>query len=709
MHKENEPILPFLREDLHLQKGMSAEDGAPTWMIYDALRNRYFKIGKEAFDALSLWQPGITIGDFVKYAHEVNPFVKEEDVNELVKFLRLNQLVDASSSSQMELLKQTYKTSQKSLWSWLIHNYLFIRIPLFRPDGFLKKTWPFVRHFYEDRSLKFIRLLGVIGIFFAMQQWDHFLATFLYFFSWQGLLIYFVTLVVVKSAHELSHAYVAYRHGCKVASIGVAFLVLFPVLYTDVTDAWKLRQRQQKLSITLAGMAAELHIALIATFLWALLPEGVMRSGMFFLATTSWITSLMVNINPFMRFDGYFALSDITNIENLQPRSFAIARWKLREWVFGFKDQPPETLSQEKIRFLTLYAFGTWIYRLILFIGIAVLVYYFAFKMLGIILFLVEIIYFVAKPVFAELKEWVKRKDQVTWNINTKITAAISLILMSWLLLPWKNTVIAPAILEVSRYAEIFPSRSARIERLLVGKGDIVGKGDLLVELVDNDLEAEISQKERSLALTQSQLMRLAGSAEALDYRLVLEQKKKQQEKSLQGLIDARSRLQVVSPVSGIVSFMENVSEGQYVNKDSLLVGIRSNNTGVRIVGYLSENDLSQVVEGAEVTWIPSLIERPSFKGVLSVVDKAASVSLPYIELSSDYGGDIATRPISATGGNIFRPESAIYRIEVASGSDAYMPAQREVGVVHVESGWHSPLYSFYNRVVVTAIKEAVF
>ena len=97
-----------------------------------------------------------------------------------------------------------------------------------------------------------------------------------------------LTLVFVKCLHELGHAYIAKYYGCRVSAIGIAFLVFFPFLYTDTTDAWRLRNHKERLLINFAGVLTELHLALIATFVWGmLLPEGGLKSVAFFIATTS--------------------------------------------------------------------------------------------------------------------------------------------------------------------------------------------------------------------------------------------------------------------------------------------------------------------------------------------------------------------------------------------------------------------------------------
>ena len=225
----------------------------------------------------------------------------------------------------------------------------------------------------------------------------------MYFFTFDGLLLYLVTLIFVKCLHELGHAFVAKHYGCRVSAIGIAFLVFFPFLYTDTADAWRLRNHKERLLINFAGILTELHLALIATFAWAILPDGGLKSVAFFIATTSWISSLVINVSPFMRFDGYYVFSDWLKAENLQPRSFALARWQVRETLFGLNHSPPEELNPARRWLFITYAWSTWVYRFFLFIGIALLVYHFAFKVLGIILFVIEIYWFIMAPIFLSL------------------------------------------------------------------------------------------------------------------------------------------------------------------------------------------------------------------------------------------------------------------------------------------------------------------
>ena len=125
----------------------------------------------------------------------------------------------------------------------------------------------------------------------------------------------------MKILHELGHAYAARHFGARVPVIGLAFLVMFPILYTDTTDVWRIQEKRSRTLINGAGITVELCIAAISLLLWAFLPDGIFRSIAFFAATTSWAMSLFVNLNPWMRFDGYYLISDLLGVENLQKLS----------------------------------------------------------------------------------------------------------------------------------------------------------------------------------------------------------------------------------------------------------------------------------------------------------------------------------------------------------------------------------------------------
>jgi putative peptide zinc metalloprotease protein len=107
--------LPPLREDLGLFPGPVLQDGSPSWTIHDPVRNRYHRIGREAFDMLRHWHVGsakkllATLRDTA-----VSPPTLEE-VEWMANFLHANMLVQRKSADDIAGLMRIAQAS-KSSW-----------------------------------------------------------------------------------------------------------------------------------------------------------------------------------------------------------------------------------------------------------------------------------------------------------------------------------------------------------------------------------------------------------------------------------------------------------------------------------------------------------------------------------------------------------------------------------------------------------------
>lgn len=697
--------LPPLREDLSVLPGAAAEDGAPTWMVYDALRHRFFRIGLAAFRLLGRWRAGEDSAAFLAEVNQDGVDVDSEDLQGLVQFLVANQLTQAVGEGALRQLRQQHERSRQGWLMWLLHHYLFIRIPLWRPDAFLTRTLPWVAPLCSAPFLWMVRLSGLVGALLVLQQWEAFAATFLHFFSYEGLLCYGLTLGLVKVAHELGHAYAARRQGLRVASVGVAFLVLFPVLYTDTTDAWRLRYQRDRLRIVAAGVMVELHLAMFALLAWSFLPDGPLRSAAFFLATTSLVTSLMVNLSPFMRFDGYFALCDLIKAENLQPRAFAMARWHLRETLFGLDDPAPEALSSGRRHLFIAYAYATWVYRFFLFIGIALLVYHFAFKLLGILLFIVEIWWFVMKPLHSELSAWWGLRQRLHLNGHTVVTAGLLLAGLAGLVLPWRPTIGVPAVLEAGEYRQVFPAERARLVAVQVTQGQSVQAGQLLMRLENPGVEQALQLSQRRLELLKLKVGRRAGSEGDLRNLQTLEEQQQEEEARRDALLRKRRLLEVRAPIAGTVSLPAALEPGRWVEANLQLLSIRSDG-GARLIGYLPEAVLDRVELGAPGAWIANFGTTDRLRVTLARIDATAVPTLSYPELASDHGGPIPAR--ANTDGSL-RPENALYRVELTLDEPTASPPQRLPGLVRLQGKPRSVLADYLLAAEAILVKEGGF
>ncbi|MEN9886015.1 MAG: hypothetical protein RL758_593 [Pseudomonadota bacterium] len=697
--------LPSLRADLALLPGSASEQGAPTWLIHDVSRNRYFRLQLDAFRALGLWQAGLDASDFLRRCEAADIDLQEEDLKGLLQFLQVNQLLEMRGSGALQSLLAQWQKARQHWLQWLLHHYLFIRIPLWRPDAFLDRTWPAVSRWLQPGVLWTIRAMGAVGLLMVLQQWEVFSATFLHFLSWEGLALYGLTLAGVKSAHELGHAYVAKKLGCKVGSIGVAFLLLLPVLYTDTTDAWRLRSSRDRLRIVVAGVLTELHLAMLATFAWSFLPDGPWRSVAFFVATTSWITSLLVNLSPFMRFDGYFALSDAWGAENLQPRAFALARWHLRETLFGLKEPAPETLPLWRARMFMAYAYCTWMYRLVLFLGIAILVYQFSFKLLGIFLFLIEIAWFIFMPMRNEVQQWWLRRDRISRNKNTITLGIVLLLLLGALTVPWRASVPVPGVLLAGEFRPVYAPEKGRVVDILAKARSEVEVGTPLVQLEQPELTHAMAQTRRELELVNDKIQRLVGSARDLQDALVLAQQKVELETRIESLTQRQQRLTVLAPIQGVVSRTETLQIGQWVSENSPLLTLRSQQ-GLRVMALVSADDIHRLQEGASATWISNLPGSPRLDLRLMRMDQTAVQHLAWPELASEFGGPV---PARKNGQQSLRPEGAWYQLALESTTPQPAPTQQQAGQVLIEAKSESLFGRYLRHALAVWIRESGF
>jgi len=699
-------IIPYLRQDLEIFRGNSREDGSPAWLLYDAVRNKYFTLGLTAFRLIKNWRGGEDIQNFEKKINTQGIETTGDEIKSFVGFLQQNNLIIQPQGQGVPYLMQQKNSLKKSWLMNLIHSYLFFKIPLFTPDEWLGRTYNKVKFLGSKKIRNIIYILGFIGLFLVIQQFENFSKTFLYFFSIKGLMLYFITLVFVKCLHELGHAYIAKHHGCRVSAIGIAFLVFFPFLYTDTTDAWRLRNHKERLLINFAGIFTELHLALIATFVWGVLPEGGLKSAAFFIATTSWISSIAINVSPFMRFDGYYVFSDWLKAENLQPRSFALAKWKTRETLFGFNHKPPEEINPSRRWTFIIYAWSTWVYRLFLFIGIALLVYYFAFKVLGIILFAIEIYWFIMLPIIKEIKQWWLMRSEMRINKQTFRTTAILIITLMVLFLPWKSSMKIPAVYISEKYSKIYSPYSAKIKSVLITKDQEVVVGQNLIELYSPELDKDINSIRRKILLIKTKINRMSGTSGNMDEYLTYNQRLIALQSELSGLTKTKEKLVIKAPNKGKVKDLVSLSNEMWVSNLDQLLGIVHYGTG-NVKAFIREEHIDRFQENTPAVFIPNDGDHKKIHLISSKLDLSSVNNLPYIALSSIHSGPIAIRNFTS-GEYQYRPETAHYVADFKLVNKSSIKFELP-GYVHVEGNRYSPFVKFFRNVFSVLIRESGF
>ncbi|PLY37746.1 HlyD family efflux transporter periplasmic adaptor subunit [Pectobacterium aquaticum] len=696
-----------LRDELILHAGPANRDGSPSWTLEDPLRGLYFRIGWAEMAMLSRW----SMGNAAQIVAEVNQTsaltLDDSDVQYFNRFLLVNSLTRVSGNEALAQFARQVEQSRVSIWRKLLKNYLFFRIPLWHPDRFLGATLPWIAPFFSRTFLKLTLLVAVLGLFLAGRQWETFKHTFLHFFTLEGAALAGLTLCFTKILHEFGHAYTCKRFGARVATMGVAFLVMMPVLYTDTSGSWKLTRRRQRMAIGAAGMMTELVLAAWATLAWSFLPDGMLRSAAFMLATTTWIMTLAINLSPLMRFDGYFLLSDGLQMPNLQNRGFAIGRWQMREWLFGLGDAPPEHFPRWLQRTLVGYAFAVWIYRFFLFTGIAILVYHMTFKLLGMLLFAIEIGYFVVMPVVNEVREWSQRRKDYRMNRNMTTTLTVSAVVLLLLMIPWQRGVYAPALLRAEQQSSLYMPVPAMIQRIDVRVGQPVNAGQTLFTLSSDALAHERQQLERQIATLNWQSTFQVFNKEAAGDHQRVKQEHEAALKKLQVLQRQSEQLTVRAPIDGVVADMATPLEtGEWLGQGEWLAVV-TKPTGGLVEAFVSEKDWQRLRTGAKGTFYLQDVSRSSLP--LTIVDIASTATRDLNaapELASIYGGDIATLSDSQRK---LHPEQAVYRVLLSLPDDYRAQPQVLRGTVVMDGEAQSLLIRGWKMVSAVLIRELSF
>lgn len=335
------PLLPPLRQDLQLHQAAPNRDGSPAWTIQDPVSNRFFRIGWLEFECLRHWSPQADrIAAAVTASTPMS--VAVEQVAAFARFLEYHQLLRLDGEA-MARMAATSRVLTWHHWRWWLCHYLFVRIPLVRPERILRMILPLVRPLASRSGRIFLVVASLLGVFLTTRQWDVFTHSVAGLITPAGILGFLLAIIVCKTCHELGHALVATHFGVRVGHMGIALMVLWPMLYTDVGESWKLRSARQRLAVSVAGVGCELVLAGLATLAWALLVDGPARQAALYAATTGLVVSLAINASPFMRFDGYFILSDLLDIPNLHERSGNLARNWLRNRLFGWQETDTES------------------------------------------------------------------------------------------------------------------------------------------------------------------------------------------------------------------------------------------------------------------------------------------------------------------------------------------------------------------------------
>lgn len=675
---EKDIPLPLLRPDLVFYPGPAQPDGSPTFSVYDPLARTYDKLSWDAAEILQRLRAPKGLEDLkAELARETTLRVGDQEILEFCKDAQLKGLTLSSLFKPVEELLEEKRKQKVQLFNWLIHNYLYFRLPLVRPDAFLGRTLRYVRLLGSRPALFAYAFLLGFGVLKVLQNPEEFLGTFPSFFNLAGAFWFGVAVTLIKAAHEFAHAYVAKRLGCRVPVMGVAFMVLWPVAYSDVTDAWKLSSRADRLKISVAGVVAELGIAGLALFAWMLAaPHSMLQQIAFVVSSSSVLSTLLVNVNPAMRYDGYYILMDLLGVDNLQSRAFAMTRWFYRRFFFGIDVPPPEAdFSTGQLAGMIFYSMYAWLYRIILYVGIAVLVYYKFTKVLGIFLFLIEVWYFISRPFYMEAKALYAIKEQFKWNMRLAVTCSLLLAVLLWFVLPLSRHFSAPAVTVPEHSQTIYVPASGMIRDLAVKRDGMVFPGQKLLQVDSNELKEKIAVAELEREAVQKKMELSSYREDSKDQLPQLEEELLSLTAQINGLSNQMQQCDLRAEVAGrVYVFDDTLANGRFVSQNEVL-GKIADFSRIMVYAFINEGRIEDLRIGDPVTFIDQADPWPR-SGTVQAISPVRSETIEYAGLTSVAKGLL---PVVREKGKLVMLESN-YFVEIKLDDGQYGEARARFG-----------------------------
>jgi putative peptide zinc metalloprotease protein len=326
----------------------------------------------------------------------------------------------------------------------------------------------------------------------------------------------YLGLIFIKTLHEFGHAYFCRKFGGEVHVMGILLMIFTPVPYVDATSSWGFAEKRRRLLVGAAGMIVELFVAALAVFVWVGTSPGVVHSLAYNLIFIASVSTVLFNVNPLLRFDGYYLLSDWLEIPNLAQRANRQLRHLWEHYVYGVKKSESPASSRAEAGWLTTYGIASGIYRVFLFAAI-LLVLADRFLILGMLMAAVCAISWVVVPTgrFIRYLASSPQLDRVRPRAVGVTVGLAAVLILLLAVIPFPSHFRAPGIVQASQRSAVFNEVAGVVQSVLAEPGSAVVAGQALVRLEDPELEQELRDARARLAEVESRLLYALNNATA--------------------------------------------------------------------------------------------------------------------------------------------------------------------------------------------------
>lgn len=500
------PGEPKLRSDLVLSQQETA--AGTSFIVKDPAAGRFFRFREpEHFIARQL--DGSTPLDAIRRRVEEKFGVPlaQETLARFIETLRRLGLLEAAQGEFEHLAHRRGRVRGSAL---------YLRLKAFDPDRLFERLASKVRFFFTPYFLALSAAVILFAFGISIVNSNQIARDLLGLFRFQALLFAWLTILFVTVAHEFAHGLACKRFGGEVHEVGFLLLYFQPAFYCNVSDAWLFPEKAKRLWVTFAGAYFELFLWALATVTWRVTePE----TGVNFLALVVMATSgikTLFNLNPLIKLDGYYLLSDALEIPNLRARAFSYLGAGIKR-LWGSAIQGTGELAPRERRIYLGYGLLAGAYSCLLLGFIAVKVGGFLierFQGAGFILFAGLLMAVFRNPLRKALPKTpalfspgrgmppsMKRPATVL----TVLAVVLALLFLGRLELKVSGEfTVAPV-----HNADVRARVEGLIEEIHRDEGDRVNEGDLIARLADRDYRAELRKIEAEIDEKRAKLKML--------------------------------------------------------------------------------------------------------------------------------------------------------------------------------------------------------
>jgi len=637
-----------LRGDLSFRRQSFGDETC--YVIEDASASRFYRIGLTEYRFISLLDGRTTIAAAVAHCatQHGDGAITESQAAAFCSWLVQNSLASTPQSRRAtRLIEKGEQAAAGRMRQWL--NPVTLKIPLGSPNNLVRWITPAVGWVYGGAGFFIWMLTVAAGGYSLFSHWDRISggSMVLSADNWLWLAL---TALFLKLIHETAHAVACRRFGGDTREAGILLLLFVPLPYVDVTTAWRFGSKWQRMIVSAAGMYAEIFIAAIAAIVFTQTNSEVAQHHAINIMLTAGFVTVMFNLNPLMRFDGYYILTDLLELPNLGAHGQQDLNYLARRWLLGVKSNRPQW-PEGRSAFIRLYGAAALVWRIMICVSLAL-----AAEMLyhgaGIVLAVAAVCLWVVVPVFKFIRYFIVG-DPVNPPHRLRFIFIAGTLLLAgsaiWNYAPYIERLQLAAVVECEDIVEVRTATAGFVRKLAVRSGDNVVKGQLLARLENPQLEARIAGLK--LAIQQSHLdsTRYHRQGDMPAFQVEVENKLALKKRMAQLQLQA-SKLTLTAPSKGVI-LSRNLDDLQnrWLGSGSSFC-LLGNDSSQVIYVVIPQSDIAVVRSHQQPVNVHIWGQPREFNATIQDIESRGTTAVRHPSLTANAGGPLAVHATQTAG-----------------------------------------------------------